>query len=121
MEKTMNKFLVYTVIAILLGTVTMTVPLALLGPYDTIPEGNYNVSEANGGTLERNDMLASPKAPIEPLAPETFDAVPEKPEGYEITLSETDVALDLSSIGLMIVPSFLIALGAFVYLKKRMV
>ena len=107
--------MLYIGLAILLGTVTMVAPLALLGPSDSIPENKYNVSEVDRGTLERNDMLASPEVPVEPSAPESSDTVP------ETTLSKTDVASDLSSIGLMIVPSFLIALGIFVYLKKRMI
>ena len=110
----MNKIMLYIGLAILLGTATMVVPLALLGPYDSIPE-NKDDPEVDGGTLERNYMLASPEVPVEPSAPESSDTVP------EATLSKTDVASNLSSIGLMIVPSFLIALGIFVYLKKRMI
>ncbi len=108
--------MLYVGLAILLGTVTMVVPLALLGPGDPIFDSKdpVNALEPDGGTFERSDMLASPEVPAEPSAPEISDTVP------ETTLSKTDVASDLSSIGLMIVPSFLIALGAFVYLKKRM-
>jgi hypothetical protein len=119
MERNVNKILAYTVIAILLGTVTMVVPLALLGPSDPIPESKYNDSELNGGSLERNDLLSSPESPA--AASEPSDALPEEPRLSDAAFNETDAISGLYSIGLMIVPSFLIALGTFVYLKKRMI
>jgi hypothetical protein len=115
----MNRILVYTVIAILLGTVTMVAPLALLGTIEPIGEGGNTVTsiESEGGTLERNDMLTVPESPE--AAPEPSETLSGEPELCDAKLNETDAVSGLSSIGLMIVPSFLIALGAFVYLKKR--
>ena len=119
----MNKILVYTVIAILLGSVTMVVPLALLGPSNLIPDDNYldTVPESGGETLERNGVLTSPEASAEQLGDtSSYDISPKESAACESTLRETDVASNLSSIGLITVSSFLVALGVFVYLKKRM-
>lgn len=124
MEKSVNKILVYTVIAILLGSVTMVVPIALLGPSNLIPDNNYTdtVPESGEETFERNDVLASPDASAEQSGDtETYDNSSKEPSACESTLSGTGVVSDLSSIGLMAVPSFLVALGVFVYLKKRMI
>jgi hypothetical protein len=116
-EKSLNKILVYTVIAILLGSVTMVVPLALLGPNNLVPaESTDNLLESGEEKIERNGTLACP------------DVTPQQTDGtgtYTISSSESgvgeaDVASGLSSIGLMIVPGFLVALGVSVYLKKRM-
>ena len=107
MEKSVNKILVYTVIAILLGTVTMVVPLALLGPSNLIQD---------------NDVLTSPEPSAEQSGGiEPYDSSSKESVGRESSLRETDVASDLSSIGLMTVPSFLVALGVFVYIKKQMI
>jgi len=136
----MNKILAYTVIAILLGTVTMVAPLALLGPSEstpdtkdtlTVPEYTVTVPEAvepsdqergseNGGTFESNDMWARPEAPVEPepaAVPEPSEPSPQEPE---LVVKTAENASDLSPIGFMTVPSFLVALGVFVYLRKRM-
>jgi len=126
----MNKILVYSVLAILLGTVTMFVPLYVLEQRDTIPEGTYTIdvpdSEPsqedrgieNGGSFEANDMGQDPEKPVpepEPVPVESSD-----PDSEELEVWSTIFSSDSSSsIGLMIVPSFLIALGAFVYLKRR--
>jgi hypothetical protein len=135
----MNKILAYTVIAILLGTVTMVAPLALLGPEDsipdaeptlTVPEYTVTVPEAaepsdqersseNGGTFESNDVLASPEAPVEP-EPTAPDEPSDPSSQYVITAKTAESPSDLSPIGLMTIPSFLVALGVFVYLRKRM-
>jgi hypothetical protein len=118
----MNKILAYTVIAILLGSVTMVFPLALLGPNNLIPDNNYTdtVPESGGETFERNGVLTTPEAPAEQSADtESFDYSAKEPTTAESTLRETDVASNLSSIGLITVPSFLVALGVFVYLRKR--
>jgi hypothetical protein len=124
----MNKILVYTVIAILLGTVTMLAPLALLGSGDstpdTVPEFVVTVPEAaqsnnQDRTCEDNQTLkggnfstesgAEPEAPSEPSSSE-----------YVITAKTAENPSDLSPIGLMTIPSFLVALGVFVYLRKRL-
>jgi hypothetical protein len=145
MEKKLNKTLAYTVIAILLGTVTMVVPLALLGSEDptldteltsTVPEYTLAVPEPteqsdqqraaeNGGTFESGNfstetwtapepkpIAPEPSAPVEPTEP----SAPE----YVITVTTAENPTDLSPIGLMTIPSFLVALGVFVYLRKRM-
>jgi len=112
----MNRILAYTVVAILLGTVTMVVPLALLGTGDST---RNHVLESGGETPERNDMLTTPEPPANQSADtESYD-YPVKPSAAESTLREADVASNLSSIGLITVPSFLVALGVFVYLRKR--
>jgi hypothetical protein len=113
----MNRIIAYTVIAILLGSVTMVVPLALLGPSNLIPDKNYTdtVPEAGGETPERNGVLTAPEASAEQLdGTATYDL-----STSESTWGEADVASSLSSIGLITVPSFLVALGVFVYLRKR--
>lgn len=129
---TMNKVLVYTVIAILLGTATMVAPLAVLGPDDPILTNDDLISqvETTGAeTTERNDMLAVPEPAPAPKPEEgeysqtdseTFDKSPEEPAESTVgTWGEADVASNLSSVGLMVIPSFVIALGVFVLLKKR--
>jgi hypothetical protein len=122
----MNKILVYTVIAILLGSVTMLAPLALLGAGDSIPamvpestltlpgEGESNDQNRtfdsqtlNGGDLSTENWTES-ESPSEPSSQE-----------YGITAKTAEAPSDLSPIGLMTIPSFLVALGVFVYLKKR--
>jgi hypothetical protein len=116
--KSVNKILAYTAIAILLGSVTMIVPLALLGPNNLVPaDSTDNLLGSGEEKLERNGTLACP------------DATAQQTDGtgtYDISSSESgvgkaDAASGLSSIGLMIVPGFLVALGVSVYLKKRMV
>lgn len=118
----MSKILVYTVIAILLGSVTMGVPLALLGPGNLIPADNYlkTVPESGEETIDRNGMLTSPNASAEQSADtKSYDASTKEPAAAESNLRETSLVSNLSSIGLITAPSFLVALGVFVYLKKR--
>jgi len=124
MEKIVNRILVYTVIAILFGSVTMVVPLALLGPSNLIPDNNYTdtIPESGVETFERNGVLTAPEASAEQSGgTETYDNSSKEPSTCESSLKGTDVASDLSSIGLITVPSFLVALGVFVCLKKRMI
>ena len=108
MEKSVNKILVYTVIAILLGSVTMVVPLALLGPSNLIPDDKNVLTSTEPSSEQSGDT-------------ETYDISPTEAARSESTVGETDVASDPSSIGLITVPSFLVALGVFVYLKKRII
>ena len=129
--------MLYIGLAILLGTVTMVVPLALFGPSDYTymseesiiiqpsptdqatdnekldSQGRFYVDR---GDLESNDTLA-PAAP-EPTAPD--EASEPSSQEYVMTVKTAENPSDLSPIGLMTIPSFLIALGAFVYLRKRM-
>jgi hypothetical protein len=133
MERSVNKILVYTVIAILLGSVTMLTPLALLGPGDstpdTVPELVFTAPEAGESsdqnrTFEDSQTLGSgnlstdtwtePEAPVESESP----SEPSSQE-YGITAKAAENPSDLSPIGLMTIPSFLVALGVFVYLRKR--
>jgi hypothetical protein len=129
----MNKILAYTVIAILLGTVTMVAPLALLGPSDSIPEGKFTVTvpEAtepsdqerayeDGGTLENGNFstqVTTPEAAPQPSEPAAAPEV--SAQEPELTVKTSENPSDLSPIGLMTIPSFLVALGVFVYLRKR--
>jgi hypothetical protein len=129
----MNKILVYTVLAILLGTVTMIAPIVLLEPLEqpmltTDDNSDARLSPQND-TLGSEDTLTAPELPEPaPTAPDFSaqapeSASPEEPDAenagtYSIS-TNSEILSGLSSIGLMIVPSFLIAVGVFVYLKKR--
>ena len=116
----MNKFLAYSVIAILLGSVMMVVPLAVLGPDNLVPvDSNDNVLGAGEENAERSDCPPESQASIpQPNGTETCDNTSQY-FVHETGLSDADVASGLSSMGLMVVPGFLVALGVFVYLKKR--
>ena len=130
--KPLNKALVYTVIAILLGSVTMLAPLALLGtgdfPPDTVPElvvtapeagesndqnRTFEDSQTLGGGDLSTDNWTEPEAPVE------SDSPSETSQEYGITAKTAETPSDFSPIGLMTIPSFLVALGVFVYLRKR--
>jgi len=103
LKKTMNKILTYTLIAILLGTFTMVTPLAVLKPSSHTRAGNDSVTgtEPNAETLDREDTSTSP---VEPRP----------------SLKEKETLNSLPSIGLMVLPGFLVGLGGFMYIKKRM-
>ncbi len=118
----MNKFLAYTVIAILLGSVMMVVPLAVLGPDNLVPDDKkYNTLGAGEETADSNNVPPSSELTTQQQNDtETYDNSSNPPPS-EPVLVEADVTSGLSSMGLMIVPSFLVALGVFVYLKKRTV
>ena len=90
----MKKVLLYIVTAVLLGTVTMIAPLALLKPsyYKFMTSGGRESVPA-WGSLEFCRSLDEGE--------ETFK------QGA------------LSSTGLMLIPSFLLALCVSLYLKKR--
>jgi hypothetical protein len=145
MERSVNKILAYTVVAILLGIVTMVAPLALLErgdsitdaePTPTVPEFTVTVPEPtepsdqqrdseNGGTLESGDLPTETWTKPEPTPVEPEPSVPVEPSEpsspeYVITVKTAENTSDLSPIGLMTIPSFLVALGVFVYLRKRM-
>jgi len=97
----MKKVLLYAVTAILLGIVTMLAPLMLNEP------GDIRLLASGDGEKGRY----CPQ--VETLDGEnTFD------EGG--SLERAICPSNISSAGLMLIPSFLIALGAFLYLKKRM-
>lgn len=117
----MNKILAYTALAILLGTVTMLAPLALLGADGvnpavvppTLEATDQNRTAQDSQTLETGDCLTE----------NWTETTPPNSSGneYSITFKSCEDALDLSPIGFMVVPSFLVALGIFVILRKRMV
>jgi len=115
----MNKILAYTLVAILLGTVTMLTPLALLGADDSNPATVPASAESTdqNRTFEDSQTLGDGTFSTENwTSSEQFDSAPE----YTITAKTAENAPDLSPIGLMTVPSFLVALAVFVLLRKRM-
>jgi len=103
----MNKIILYVGIAILLGTVTMVAPLALLGPEDHIPDDNQLLNIPGEHTITGPESTEA-------------DVAPEVPQEVELTLKTTETPADLSPIGLMAIPSFLVAMGVFVFFRKRM-
>jgi hypothetical protein len=120
----MNKILAYTVIAILLGTITMVIPYALLGPsYTSMTEEPKTETPSESSTFEQPETPSEAgKLDNEERTSDVVPAEPVETSGEE--LGETNLITEslssLSSIGvMMIIPSFLIALGAFIYLKKR--
>ena len=139
----MNKFLVYTLTAILLGSVLMTTPLLLIEPNRTL-NGTENTQTQDPNTTlspeapdsqepeyqtetdrgfaqttpeESTDSLDQIPAPEAPEEPKTTDE-PE-PQEVDTTSLSADPISNLNSIALMIVPSFLIAISVFVYMKKK--
>ncbi len=128
--------MLYVGLAILLGTVTMVVPLALLGPSDpitdtegtlTVPEYTVRNSEMEepdnqDKAYEDSKMLGNGDFSAQTKTPEPTLSVPVEPSSHEyvITVKTAENPSDWSPIGLMTVPSFLVALGVFVYLRKRM-
>jgi hypothetical protein len=98
----MKKALAYAMTAILLGIATMLAPLMLIEP------GDVQFLASGDGEKARTYCPQ-----VETLGGgNTFD------EGD--SLGRAICPANLSSAGLMLIPSFLIALGAFLYLKKRM-
>ena len=140
----MNKVMLYVGLAIMLGTVTMIAPLALISPEDTIPNDRNLVTppeyvvttpESTEPSEQENffgedRMLENGNSSAQPTTPEPAPTIPMEPSD---TAPEPDVepqepelvgrkeanSTDLSPIGLMAIPSFLVALGVFVYLSKR--
>ncbi len=97
----MKKALAYAMTAILLGIATMLAPLMLIEP------GEIQFLTSGDGEKARASCLQ-----VDTLSGgNTFD------EGG--SLGRALSPSNLSSIGLILMPSFLIALGAFLYLKKR--
>jgi hypothetical protein len=119
---TMNKIPAYMVIATLLGSVTMLIPLALLGSSNLIPDDNYldTIPESGGETIERNNSLTDSEASAKQSTDsETCDPSSTESAKDESSLRVTNLTSNLSSIGLITVPSLIVALGVFVYFKKR--
>ncbi len=101
----MKKTLSYAIAAILLGTVTMLVPMALLGSiyYDSPAFGDERISSVR--CLPANKALE-----IDDEARWGFI--------QKFGLSKSPLS-NILPIGLMLIPSFLLALGVSLYLKKR--
>ena len=99
----MKKVLLYVATAILLATVTMVAPLMLLKP------SYYELITSSDGENLRN-------------APAFLEALDEGEGtfGEGGALEKAVSPSNLSSAGLMLIPSFLLALGVSLYLRKRM-
>ena len=108
----MNRLIVYMLVAILFGMVTMVVPLALLKNNGTIPTGQYPNNTTDGVDDTQNRTFDS-------QGPNESNDSGSSSEVSDQTLL-IDSASGLTSIGLMAIPSFLIALGVFAYIRKRM-
>jgi hypothetical protein len=108
-RRVMKKALLYVATAIFMGTVTMVVPLMLLKPryYELIISPSVKNMSAISETLDEREFLATSDKEIE-----TFE------EGG--VLERAVSPSNLSSAGLMLIPSFLLAFGVSLYLKKRM-
>ncbi len=117
----MNKILPYVLVAILLGTVTMVVPYVLLrsSDYTSLTDGaeliQPSTAESTAETEQGRAFSEGTDVESSPLFP--ADKPPAEVPKAEATLIES--LSNLSPIVLITMPSFLIALGAFVYLKKR--
>ena len=104
----MKKILSYAAAAILLGTVTMLVPAMLFE--------SYSYGQVTFG-YEENVPMRCPseayKGNAVPLDRETWDE-------YRKTFGLTESPLsNILPVGLMLIPSFLLAMGISLYLKKR--
>jgi hypothetical protein len=100
----MKKILSYAAAAILLGTVMMLAPAMLL-------KSNYygSVAFTGGEAVPRYC----------PEAQKTFAIVEVETLDTEEALGRAIRPSNLLSAGLMLIPSFLLALGVSLYLKKR--
>ena len=103
----MNKMLTYTLLAILLGTVTMIAPLALLDQTDAINGGDYTIQANDTQTTSQDREVLGPP-------PEQENTDPKIVSNY----GDNENA-DFSAIAWMTIPSFAVALAVFVYFKKQ--
>lgn len=125
--------MLYVGLAILLGTVSMIAPLALLKDDNPLSEDKFLVT-TSGGALENqtreysnnnetlgldstSDYLFTPP-PAEPQFSDS-DVAPEEGKTTSLIVTSDDSVTDLSPIALITVPSFLIALGVFVLLRRQ--
>jgi hypothetical protein len=107
----MKKTVLYAVMAILLGILTMVSPLILLKPryYELLfPSGGENILPQ----LTDMDEEAY-RALLEALNGE--EATPDDRQTFGKSVSHPN----LSSAGLIVIPSLLFALGVSLYAKKR--
>lgn len=98
--------LTYTLLAILLGTVTMIAPLALHETTDAINGGEY--------TIQANDTQTTLKERETTIPPGQENDDPE----VVLTYGDNENA-DFSAIAWMTIPSFAVALAVFVYFRKQ--
>jgi hypothetical protein len=103
--KQLNKAVVYTLIAILLGTVTMITPLALLGP-EAYPNSSLTAGASNK-ELDSQGLLDTPRGN------DNYSSAPDSEQ------TATVIPSDLLQVGLLILPGFIVALGVFVFFRKR--
>jgi len=107
-----KKPVIYSLMAILLGILTMVSPLILLKPR------YYELLTASGG----ENLLPQLKAVDE----EAYRALLEASDGEEAPPDESQTfgrgmsPPNLTSAGLIVIPSLLLALGVSLYIKKRM-
>jgi len=128
----LNKIVLYVGLAILLGTVTMIAPLALLRDNNPLSEDKLVVKTTsaplenqtreysnNSKTLGLDSTSAylSPHPPTEPELPDS-DVLSEEPQA-NLTVTPGNSVTDLSPIVFITIPSFLVALGVFVYLRRH--
>ena len=128
----MNKIVLYVGLAILLGTVTMIAPLALLRDNNPLSEDKLVVKTTsaplenqtreysnNSKTLglDSTSEYLSPHPPTEPELPDS-DVLSEEPQA-NLTVTPGNSVTDLSPIVFITIPSFLVALGVFVYLRRH--
>jgi hypothetical protein len=107
----MKKALLYVATAILLGTVTMVASLMLFKPryYELITSRDENVTKLTPALIEAIGEGEFPATPDEGV--KTF--------GEGGALERAVGSSNLSSAALMLIPSFLLALGISLYFKKR--
>ena len=112
----MKKILAFTVTSILLGVVTMVAPLMLLKPryYDLITSGDRENLQRDSEFYEALDGLA--ELPPDTLGEGDARDMLSKEYGLERAVNPANLA----STGLILAPSFLLALGVFLYSRKRM-
>ena len=103
----MKKTLYYAVAAILLGTVTMFVPAMLLRSVYYDPSGPYfgeiDSESCMGATRSSKSLWTDDGATLD------------RGQALERVMSPSN----LRSAGLILVPSFLLALGVSLYLRER--
>lgn len=107
-----KKQLAYSVIAILLGILTMVSPLMLLKPR------YYELLTSSGG----ENLLPQ----LKDVDEESYRALLEALDGEEAAPDDRQTfgrgvsPPNLTSAGLIVIPSLLFALGVSLYIKKRM-
>lgn len=102
--KQLNKILAYSLVALLLGTVTMIAPLALLEPEaNSLTSGSYDNEPSSQKSSEYTGNVNDSLSPLDSSS----------------TLGAAESPSNLPQIGLLVIPGFLVAVGAFLFFKKR--